>query len=216
MRWNRSHAISISFQALWATMNRVLWRWGSTRNRRINRFPATVLALLLYYICLWRWELKKTAPEVPKQLSAWTIGTKHVIIAERIFSPWASPLGSQVDFPHYVSERVPRACPVLYEQNWILSHSPFSLRYYSARYTVWQWAPTGRNINLHLWHGTAKQNLVRVVMQHRSVSVCSCRASMFEIMNLSVQKTQCEWLFCHVRGSVFMMRGEERLRKHSR
>ncbi len=35
-----------------------------------------------------------------------TIGTDHVIIAERIFSPWvASPLWSQVDFPHYMSER---------------------------------------------------------------------------------------------------------------
>ncbi len=86
----------------------------------------------------------------------------------------------------------------------------------SARYTVWAVGTDRQKHKSAPMAWTAKQNLVRVVMQHRSVSVCSCRASMFEIMNLSVQKTQCEWLFCHVRGSVFMMTGEERLRKHSR
>ncbi len=94
---------------------RSLWRWGSTRNRRINRFPATALA---FY---------KTVPE---QLSAWTIGTDHVIITERIFSPAeASPLESQVDFPHYTSERAPPVRPVLCEQNCMLF---LYLRYYKC------------------------------------------------------------------------------------
>ncbi len=90
---------------------RSLWRWGSTRNRRINRFPATVLALLLY-ICLWRWKLA-----APEQLSAWTIRHDHVIIAERIFSSWVAynlSLRSQVDFPHYMSERERRRCVQFY------------------------------------------------------------------------------------------------------
>ncbi len=99
---------------------RSLWRWGSTRNRRINRFPATELALLLY-IYVYGDENYKTVPE---QLSAWTIGTDHVIITEHIFSPWeASPLGSQVEFPHYTSKREHRWCVQFYVNKTVCSSS---------------------------------------------------------------------------------------------
>ncbi len=80
------------------------------------------LALLLY-ICLWRWKLA-----APEQLSAWTIGTDHVIITERIFSSWvAYNLSAQIagGFPSlYEWERAPPVRPVLCEQNWMLSLSP--------------------------------------------------------------------------------------------
>ncbi len=59
-----------------------------------------------------------------------------------------------------------------------------------------QWAPTGRNINLH---ERMKQNLVRATMQHRSVQrVCACHASTFYITNLSAKKMRCEQLLFHV------------------
>ncbi len=117
---------SDSEQVPWTVFSS-LWRCGSTRNQRINRFPATVLALLLY-ICLWRWKLA-----APEQLSAWTIGTDHVIIAACIFSSWvAYNLFARIagGFPSlYEWERAPPVRPVLCEQNWMLS---LSLRYYKC------------------------------------------------------------------------------------
>ncbi len=74
----------------------------------------------------------------------------------------------------------------------------------SAPYTVWAVGTDRQKHKSAPMAWTAKQNLVRVVMQHRSVSVCSCRASMFEIMNLSVQR-RIEW--SHVRGRFY--EGEE-------
>ncbi len=169
---------------------RSLWRWGSTRNRRINRFPATVLALLLY-ICLWRWKLA-----APEQLSAWTIRHDHVIIAERIFSSWvAYNLSAQIagGFPSlYEWERAPPVRPVLCEQNWMLSLSLPDIT--SVRYAVW----TVGNINLHLWDGGRNKTLSEPQCSAEVCSVCACRASTFEITNPSVQKTRCERLFLRV------------------
>ncbi len=77
----------------------------------INQLFDDILIIWPAPVCLWRWKLAS-----PEQLSAWTIGTDHVIIAERIFSPWVtSPLESQVDyFPHYMSERERRRCVQFY------------------------------------------------------------------------------------------------------
>ncbi len=141
-------------------------------------------------VCLWRWKLA-----APEQLSAWTIGTDHVIIAERIFSSWVA---------YNLSARIAGGFPSLYEWEWALwklfiwtklDALPLSQILQVHVMQCEQWAPTGRNINLHLWHGGRNKTLSEPQCSTEVCSVCACRAFTFEITNLNMQKTQCEWLF---------------------
>ncbi len=115
-----------------------------------------IYTYIYIYICLWRWK-----PAATGQLSAWTIGSDHIIIAERIFSPWVtSPLGSQVDyFTIWVRESAAGASRFM----WTTLDALFLLDITSTQACTCniacnntgvmqceQWAPTGRNINLHL------------------------------------------------------------------
>ncbi len=94
-----------------------------------------------------------------------------------------SPLGSQVDFPHYMSEREPPVHPGLCEQHWMLS---LSLRYYKCALC-----------SVNSGHQPAETYICIYVLSEPqySTEVCRVCASTFEITNLSVQKTRCERLF---------------------
>ncbi len=105
---------------------RSLWRWGSTRNRRIDRVPATALASLLYIYMFT--EMKTSCPR-----TAISVDYRHrsrYYCRAHIQS--VSSLSARVagGFPLlYEWKRAPPVCPVLCEQNYMLS---LSLRYYKC------------------------------------------------------------------------------------
>ncbi len=90
-----------------------------------------------------------------------------------------------------MSERERRQCVRFYVNK--TGFSPSLSDITSARYAVWT---MGNDRQKHksapiAWR--TKQNLVRATMQRRSMQCMSaCRASTFEITNLSAQKTQCD------------------------
>ncbi len=97
--------------------------------------------------CFWRWKLKscpRTAISVDHRHRS------HHYCRAHIQSWVASRLGSQVDFPHYMTERERRWCVQFYVNN--TGCSP-SLSGRLLQVHVIQWAPIVRNINLHRWHG---------------------------------------------------------------
>ncbi len=98
-------------------------KMGKHEELKDKQISSQSISFTAIYTRLWIWKL---APS--EQLSAWTIGTDLVIIAEHMFSRWVtSPLGSQVDFSQYMSEKALPVRPALCEQNRMLS---LSQRYY--------------------------------------------------------------------------------------
>ncbi len=130
------------------------------KHKELKDKPISSHCISFTAICLWRWKLA-----APEKLSAWTIGTDHVI-AVLIFSSWvASPLISQVDsFPSYTSESAAGASSFMWTTLDALS---LSLSYItSARYAVWT---VGTDRQKDKYAPKTKQDLVRATMQRRSV-----------------------------------------------
>ncbi len=165
MRGNRGRAISSFPKASsWTTFSMKMGKHEELKDKQISSQSISFTAI---YTHLWIWTL---AP--PEQLSVWIIGTDLVIIAEHIFSRWVtSPLGSQVDFSLYMSERECCRCVLLYVNKTGCSSSLRGIT--SARYAVWT---VGTDRQKHKYASMAwrmKQNLVRATMLRMSVQ-CVC------------------------------------------
>ncbi len=134
------------------------WRWGSTRNRRINIFPATV--------------------------------------AHQFMSSPSSPLGLQVDFPHLYEWESATSVSMWTKLDALPLSQILQVHVMQCR----QWALTGRNINLHLWHGGRNKTLSE---PQCGAEVCLPR---IYIWNNERKRRDVNGYF-FVWGSVFMMRG---------
>ncbi len=144
--------------------------------------------------------------------------SRYYCRAHQFMSSLSSPLRSQVDFPHlYEWESATSASSFMWTK---LDALPLSQILQVRVMQCRQWALTGRNINLHLWHGGRNKTLSEPQCGAEVCSVCACRASTFEITNLSAQMTRCERLFLRVGLRFHDERSigvfSWRLRKHSR
>ncbi len=161
------------------------------------------------YICLWRWKLQNcpgTAISVDHRQWSRYYCRAHIQfmnLSARIAGGFSSLA---------VRESAAGASRFMWKK---LDALPLSQILQVRVMQCEQWAPIGRNINLHLWHGGRNKTLSEPQYGAEVCSVCACRASTFEITNLSEQKTDVNGYF-FVWGSVFMMKAVERLRKHSR
>ncbi len=123
---------------------RSLWRWGSTRNRRINRFLATVLAFPAIYMFM---EMKTSCPRTAISMDHRHRSRYYCRAHIQSMSNLSARIAGGLFPSLYDRERVPPVRAVLCEQNWMLS---LSLILQVRVMQCQQWAPTGRNINLHL------------------------------------------------------------------
>ncbi len=151
MRGNRGRAFpAFQKQVPWTTFSMKMGKHEELKDKQIS---SQCISFTAIYTRLWIWTL---AP--PEQLSVWII-----VIAEHIFSRWVtSPLGSQVDFSHYMSVRECCRCVLLYVNKTGCSSSLRGIT--SARYAVWT---VGTDRQKHKYASMAwrtKQNLVRATM----------------------------------------------------
>ncbi len=125
----------------------------------------------------------------------------------------ASPLGSQEDyFPHIlVRESTAGASSFMWTTLDALSLSVLQVRVMQCE----QWAPTGR----HIWiYGM--EDKTKPCQSHNAGQKCAVcvHASVYIWRNEPEHAKQAMWLWTAISscGAVFMMRGIERLTKHSR
>ncbi len=163
----------------------------------INRFPATVLALLLY-ICLWRWKLKN-CPGIAISVDHRHRSRYYCRVHIQSMSSLTSPLGSQVDFPH-TSERERRRHVQFYVNNTGCSPSLSQI----LQVCIMQCVGTDRQKHISApmaWR--TKQNLVRATMRHRSVQ-CVCLPHV-SIWNNEPERTKdAMWTAIFSRGAPFL------------
>ncbi len=177
---------------------RSLWRLGSTRNQRINRFPATVFALLLYiYIYIYMFmEMRTSCPGTSISVDhrhRWRNYCRaHIQFVSSLYRRWMRESAGSTSLV-YVNKT--GCSPSLSLLSQILQGHVMHCE---------QWAPTGRNINLHLkhwgWNKTSSKGA------KPKCAVCACRSSTFEITNLSVKASKdTMWLWTAVSscGALF-------------
>ncbi len=176
-------------------------KMGKHEEPKDKQISSHCITAIYIYICLWRWKLA-----APEQLSAWTIGTDHVIIAERIFSSWvAYPLCSDRRWISLTIWVRGSALKTAGSSSFIwtkLDTLPFSQILQVRVMQCEQWAPTGRNINLHLWHGGRNKTLSEPQCSTEVCSVCACHVSTFEITNLNAQNAM--WTAISSCGAPFL------------